>query len=63
MLEQWILVSDINGSREIILEGENGVIVPSRDADALYNAMKKILNNKELTNPMAESTTVNCFQI
>ncbi len=35
------IVTNINGSREIILEGENGVIVPPRDIDSLYFAMKR----------------------
>lgn len=34
------VVTDINGSREIIINGENGLIVPSKDSDALYEAMK-----------------------
>ena len=34
------IVTDINGSREIILDGENGVIIRPRDEDALYQAMK-----------------------
>lgn len=33
------IVTDINGSREIILPNENGIIVPSRDTNALYEAM------------------------
>lgn len=37
------VVTDINGSREIIIEGENGCIVPSKNADALYEAMEKML--------------------
>lgn len=37
------IVTDINGSREIIVEGKNGVIVPSRDADALYAAMLRFI--------------------
>lgn len=37
------VVTDINGSREIIINGENGLIVPSRDTDALYEAMKLML--------------------
>lgn len=37
------VVTDINGSREIIINGENGVIVPSKDVNALYEAMKQIL--------------------
>lgn len=40
------IVTDINGSREIIVEGKNGMIVPPRDADALYNAMIVMLQSK-----------------
>ena len=40
------IVTDINGSREIINEGENGMIVPPRDEDALYNAMNVMLQSK-----------------
>ena len=44
------IVSDINGCNEIIENGKNGIIVPSKDADALYDAMKYILENSvELT--------------
>lgn len=34
------IVTDINGANEIIIEGKNGTIVPSKDVDALYQAMK-----------------------
>lgn len=37
------IVTDINGSREIIIEGENGTIVPPRDSEALYKAMKEMI--------------------
>ncbi len=40
------IVTDINGSREIIVEGKNGVIVPSKDADALFNAMMKMMSDE-----------------
>ena len=43
------IVTDINGSREIIVNGENGVIIPSKDAEALYQAMKAIVTNKTQT--------------
>lgn len=42
------IVTDINGSREIIEDGKNGVIIPSQDADALYQAMKEMVENKEV---------------
>lgn len=42
------IVTDINGSREIIIQGENGVIIPSKDSDALYEAMKTFVENPEI---------------
>ena len=41
------IVTDINGSREIIIDGKNGIIIPSKDEDALYNAMKRFVDNPE----------------
>lgn len=43
------IVTDINGSREIIEHGKNGVIIPSKDADALYHAMKEMVSDNEIT--------------
>ena len=39
------IVTDINGSREIIKEGVNGIIVQPRDAEMLYAAMKTMLQS------------------
>lgn len=39
------IVTDINGSREIIVNEKNGLIVPSKNADALYNAMLRMLTD------------------
>lgn len=41
------IVTNINGCNEIIIPGENGVIIPPRDADALYEAMKDMCENDE----------------
>lgn len=41
------IVTNINGCNEIIIPGENGVIIPPRDADALYEAMKDLCENDE----------------
>lgn len=49
------IVTDINGSREIIIEGKNGTIVPSQDVDALYSAMKRFITDKEETNALARN--------
>lgn len=49
------VVTDINGSREIIIHGENGFIVPSKDAGALYSAMKQILLDTVTREKMADN--------
>jgi glycosyltransferase involved in cell wall biosynthesis len=40
------IVTDINGSREIIQNGVNGMIVPPRDAESLYSAMRVMVQSK-----------------
>ncbi len=47
------VVTDINGSREIIRDGENGVIVPSKDEDALFDALLMMVRDKEKRERMA----------
>jgi glycosyltransferase involved in cell wall biosynthesis len=49
------IVTDINGSREIIEQGVNGVIIPSKDTDALYTAMRRMATNTTETHRMAAS--------
>lgn len=49
------IVTDINGSREIIIEGKNGTIIPPRDADALYMAMKSFLEQPDKRTQMASN--------
>ena len=39
------IVSDINGCNEIIIEGENGSIVPVKDSDAVYKAMLRFMED------------------
>ena len=47
------IVTDINGSREIIIDGENGVIVPPRDQEALFQAMKSFIDQPARVKEMA----------
>lgn len=48
------IVTDINGSREIVENGKNGIIIPPKDVDALYEAMKYVVENKDAFNRMTE---------
>ena len=47
------IVTDINGSREIIRQGENGVIIPPKDANALFEAMINMMRDKKARERMA----------
>jgi glycosyltransferase involved in cell wall biosynthesis len=47
------IVTDINGCNEIIVEGENGIIIPPRNVDRLYEAMCRFIDNREETAAMA----------
>ena len=47
------IVTDINGSREIIIQGENGVIIPPKDEQVLYDAMLRMMTDSEGRQHMA----------
>jgi len=47
------IVTDINGSREIIVDGQNGVIVPSHDPKALYKEMASFVRDRSRLRTMA----------
>ena len=40
------IVSNINGCNEIIIDGENGIIIPIKNSIAIFDAMKKIFENE-----------------
>jgi glycosyltransferase involved in cell wall biosynthesis len=46
------LVTDINGSNEIIIEGKNGMIIPSKNTEALFKGMETFLTNRDLVYQM-----------
>jgi glycosyltransferase involved in cell wall biosynthesis len=39
------IVTNINGCNEIIIEGQNGTIIPVKNSDAIYKAMKKMVSD------------------
>lgn len=48
------VASDINGCNEIIIEGQNGYIVPKQDSEALYQGMKKLYEDRAKTKEISE---------
>lgn len=47
------IVTDINGSREIIQDGVNGLIVPSKNGDALLKEMERLVEDAALASYLA----------
>ena len=41
------IVTDINGCNEIIIEGENGLIIPVKNKEAIKNSMIHLIKDKE----------------
>ena len=48
------IVTDINGSREIIEHGKNGIIIPVRDEQAIYQSMEQMLTDGQMRKGMTE---------
>jgi glycosyltransferase involved in cell wall biosynthesis len=48
------IVTNINGSNEIIEEGVNGLIIPVKDRDSLYLKMRLLLDNPALRKRLAK---------
>ncbi|MBQ4819557.1 glycosyltransferase family 4 protein [Aquimarina sp. MMG016] len=49
------VVTDINGCNEIITEGNNGLIIPVEDAEALYISVKKLVADDKLRNDISNN--------
>jgi glycosyltransferase involved in cell wall biosynthesis len=61
-----VVATDINGSNEIILPGNNGWLVPPRDAEALGNAMRQAMDVptdfRSEMGRLARARVQKCFQ-
>lgn len=47
------IVTNINGSREIIQDGENGVIVPPRQSDILQKVMERFVTDHDMVSRLS----------
>ena len=53
------IVTNINGCNEIIMDGKNGIVIPVKDSNALYFAMKKIIEERTLRVYLQENSRPN----
>jgi glycosyltransferase involved in cell wall biosynthesis len=47
-----VVTTDMPGCRHVVRHGENGLLVPPRDADALASAIGKLIEDSELRKRM-----------
>lgn len=55
-MEVPCIVSDINGCNEIITHEHTGLIVPPKDADAVYYAMKRLVENPDQRSALGKNS-------
>lgn len=51
------IVSNINGCNEIIIENQNGIIIPVKNTMAIFDAMKKMVENAAFYNQLKENSS------
>lgn len=49
------IVTDINGCNEIIIEDKNGIIIPVKNENAIFEAMKSFISDSEKMQEMKEN--------
>ena len=47
-----IVTTDVPGCREVVIDNENGYLVPPRNSEAIASAIEKLLNDKTLRKEM-----------
>lgn len=50
-----VIATNISGCNEIIIEGTNGILIPVKKAQAIYNAMKELVQNTTLKMKMQQN--------
>ncbi|MEA3476214.1 MAG: glycosyltransferase family 4 protein [Candidatus Cloacimonadota bacterium] len=50
-----VIATDVNGTRELMIDGETGFIVPLKNSQAFYNKLSILLSDKELCRRMGKA--------
>jgi glycosyltransferase involved in cell wall biosynthesis len=51
-----LIATDVPGCREIVKNGENGILVKLKDVDSLFNAIKMLIGNDEMRRAMGQKS-------
>ncbi len=61
-LELPVIVTDCGGSRELVVEGETGLVVPAADVGALARAMERLIADEALRTSMGRAGRAHLFR-
>ena len=50
-----VVATDAGGTKEILLDGKTGLLVPTGDVEALASAVEKVLSDRELAKRLGEN--------
>lgn len=50
-----VIATDVGGNKEVVENNQTGIIVPPEDEDALFEAMKYLMENREVGHKMGEA--------
>lgn len=53
-----VIASDIDGIRDVIVDGETGVLVSPGDSDAMADAIAQVISNPELRRGLADAAAI-----
>ena len=46
-MKKPVIATDVNGARELMIDGETGIIVPPREPKTMADAIRKIIDNSD----------------
>ena len=50
-----VVATNVGGIPEVVIDGETGILIPTRDSDAIKNALLKLIENPAMARSMGES--------
>lgn len=55
MMKKPIIATGVGGNPEIVHDNDTGLLIPAKDAQALYSAMKLLINDASLREKLAKN--------
>ena len=55
MMKKVIIVSNVDGNPEVIIDKKTGLLVPPKDIKSLERAMRELLKNPDLRKTLSEN--------